>query len=293
MKNTPTVEKVRAEDFEKVYPLLLDFNNPKITKTQWKRLFTGNWNFQKEFCGYKLVVGDEIVGFVAYILSRKLINGKWENFCNLSSWIVKPEFRSSGIDLLYPMLDLKDYTITSFTPGAVSYKIETKLFKFKFLDGYEVIMPALPRFSAVPGKKFKMIPRHKNSDDRLLQLLSDHEGKIFQDHVKFDCHHVVITSEQGNLYLIFKKTYKRHLPFAKVYYISNQELFLHHLEDIRFRVPLSLKTVGIVVDSRLLQGRAAPCKKTKNFYMPMLYRSDHLQPHEVDYLYSEFFLLGA
>jgi hypothetical protein len=154
-------------------------------------------------------------------------------------------------------------------------------------------MPALPRFSAVLGKKFKMITRHKNPDERLTQLLSDHEGKIFRDHVKFDCHHVVITSDQGNLYLIFKRIYKKHLPFAKVYYISNPGLFLHHLEDIRFRVPLALKTVGIVVDSRFLQGRAIPFKKTKNFYMPMLYRSDHLQPHEVDYLYSEFFLLGA
>jgi hypothetical protein len=293
MKNAPTVEKLKTEDFKKVYPLLLDFNNPKITKTQWKRLFTGNWDFQKEFCGYKLVVGNEIVGFVAYILSMKLINDKWENFCNLSGWIVKPEYRSSSVDLLYPLLELKDYTIISFTPTAGAYKVETKLFKLKILDGYEVIIPALPRFSALLAKKFKIVTRHKNQDKQLIQLLSDYERKIFQDHVKFDCHHVVITTGQGNLYLILKKIFKRHLPFAKVYYISNQELFLHHLEDIRFRVPLALKTVGIVVDSRFLQGKDIPFKKTKNFYMPMLYKSDHLQPHEVDYLYSEFFLLGA
>jgi len=295
MKNapTPTVEKLKVEDFEKVYPLLLDFNNPKITKTQWNRLFIDNWNFQKEFYGYKLVVGDEIVGFVAYILSRKWINGKWENFCNLSSWIVKPEYRSSGLDLLYPMSDLKDYTITSFTPGAVSYKIETILFKFKILDGYEVIIPALPQVQGLLRKNFKVITRRQNQDEYFLQLLSEHEGKIFHHHEKFDCHHIVITTEQGNLYLILKKTYKRHLPFAKVYYINNPGLFVHHLEDLRFRIPLALKTAGIVVDSRFLQGKPIPFKKTKNFYMPMAYRSDHLQPHEVDYLYSEFFLLGA
>ncbi len=103
----------------------------------------------------------------------------------------------------------------------------------------------------------------------------------------------MINSDQGNLYLIFKRIYKRHLPFAKVYYISNPGLFLHHLEDIRFRVPLALKAAGIVVDSRFLQGKNIPFKKNKNFYMPMLYKSDHLQPHQVDYLYSEFFLLLA
>lgn len=290
---TPTVEKLKAEDFEKAYPLLLDFNNPKITKTQWKLLLTDNWNFQKEFYGYKLVVGDEIVGFLAYILSRKLINGRWENFCNLSSWIASPQFGSSSIDLLYPILDLKDCTITSLTPGDIGYKYLTKLFKFKILDGYEVIIPALPRVSALLRKNFKVITRRQNQDDCFLQLLSDHEGKIFRDHGKFDCHHIVITTEQGNLYLILKKTYKRHLPFAKVYYINNPGLFLHHLEDIRCRVPLALKVAGIVVDSRFLQGKDIPFKKTKNFYMPMVYRSDHLQPHEVDYLYSELFLLGA
>jgi hypothetical protein len=293
MKNTPTVEKVRAEDFKKVYPLLLDFNNPKITRTQWKRLFINYWNFQKEYCGYKLMLGDDTVGFIAYIISRKLINDKWENFCNISSWIVKPEYRSSSVDLLYPLLELKDYTIISFTPTAGAYKVETKLFKLKILDGCEVIIPALPRLSALLRKNFKVITRRKNQDECFLQLLSDYEGEIFRDHGKFDCHHIVTTSNQGNLYMIFKRIYKRHLPFAKLYYISNPGLFLHHLEDIRFRIPLSLKTAGIVVDSRFLQDMHIPFKKTKNFYMPMLYRSDHLQPYEVDYLYSEFFLLGA
>jgi hypothetical protein len=290
---TPTVEKARAEDFEKVYPLLLNFNNPKITKTQWKRLFTDNWNFQEGYRGYKLVLGDEIVGFIAYILSKKLINEKWENFCNLSSWIVKPEYRSSSVDLLYPLLELKNYTIISFTPSVGAYEVETRLFKLKILDSYEVIMPILPRVSALLRKNFKVITRRRNHDEYFLQLLSEQERKIFRDHGKFDCHHVVITSERGNLYMIFKRIYKRHLPFAKLYYMSSPGLFLHHLEDIRFRIPLVLKTAGIVVDCRFLQGRAIHFKKTKNFYMPMLYRSDHLQPHEVDYLYSEFFLLGA
>ena len=124
MTNTPEVEKATAEDFEKVYPLLRDFNNPQINKTQWKRLFTDNWNFQKEYCGYKLVLGDETVGFIAYILSKKLIHEKWEKFCNISSWIVKPEFRKRSIDLLYPLQEMKDHTITAFTLNNISYTVQ-------------------------------------------------------------------------------------------------------------------------------------------------------------------------
>jgi hypothetical protein len=294
MKKVPAVEKARAEDFEKICPLLLDFNNPKIPRAQWKCLFTDNWNFQKDFYGYKLVFENEIVGFIAYILSKKLINEKWENFCNISSWTVKPEYRGNSIDLLYPLLELKDYTVISFTPTPGAYEIETKLFKLKILDSHEVIIPALPRLSVPLKMKIKMAAlKPKSNNEQLLSLLSDYDRKIFKDHEKFMCHHLLIQSSQGVLYMIFKRIYKRHLPFAKLYYVNNLRLFLSRLEGICFRVPLALKTVGIVVDSRFLQDRTISCKKTKNFYMPMLYRSDHLKPTEVDYLYSEFFLLEA
>lgn len=289
MDNIVRVEKVSIDDFEKVYPLLLDFNNTRITKSQWKNLFIDYWNFQPEYCGYKLVHGDEVVGFIAYIISRKIVNGKEENFCNISSWIVKMEYRSNSIDLLYPLLDMKDYTIISFTPTPGAYKVEKTLFKLKILDRFEVIIPALPVLSAVWKKKIKVITHPME----LSQYLLAHEKKIFQDHSKFDCKHLIITSNRGNLYLIFRKTFKRHMPFAKLYFVSNLELFLHYLDEIRFRVPLTLKTVGIVVDSRFLENKRISFSKNKTFYMPMLYRSDHLLPHEVDYLYSEFFLLGV
>lgn len=293
MKKIPTVEKARGEDFEKTYPLLRNFNNPKILRVQWKRLFTDNWNFQKDYCGYKLVHEKEIVGFIAYVLSKKLINEKWENFCNISSWTVKPEYRSSSIDLLYPILELKDYSIISYTPSPGAYEIETKLFNLKILDSHEVIIPALPRLSAPMEMKFKMTTLEANrNNERLLSLLPDYERQIFRDHEKFKCHHMLITSSKGVLYMIFKRIFKRNLPFVKLYYVNNLRLFLSHLEGICFRVPLALKTVGIVVDSRFLQDRNISCKKTKNFFMPMLYRSDNLQPQDVDYLYSEFFLLG-
>jgi len=293
MTNNLRVEKATAEDFEKTYPLLLMFNNPKITKTQWQRLFSNYWGFQKEYCGYKLVHGDEIVGFDAYIFSKKLINGRWEDFCNGSSWIVKPGYRVNSIDLLYPQLDLKDHTITSFSSTIGAYKVETRLLGLKVLDRYEVIIPAIPNWSAVVKKKFNILSHRRQPRETLVQYLTDYEKKVFQDHEKFDCEHMIITSDQGYAYLVLKKIHKRHLPFAKLYYASNLDFFLLHLEELRFRIPLVLNTVGIIVDSRYLKDKPVSFKKIKYFYMPMLYKSDHLQPHEVDYLYSEFFLLGA
>jgi len=286
------VEKAAIDDFEQVYPLLLDFNNLKISREQWENLFSDYWNFQEGYCGYKLLDGSDVVGFIAYIFSRKHINGKWEKFCNLSSWIVKEKYRSSSIELLYTLKNLWDYTLISFTPAISSYKASTKLFKFKVLDRYEVIIPALPTLPGLLKRKCKIISHYPRQPGKMVEYLPDYEKKVFNDHVNFDCHHLVVTTDRGNLYLIFKRVYKRHMPFAKLYFLSDPDLFLKHLDELRFRVPLALKTAGMVIDSRFLKDRHFRLVKSKAFYMPMLYKSDHLQPHEIDYLYSEFFLLG-
>jgi hypothetical protein len=286
------VEKASSDDFERVYPLLSDYLNPGITKNQWKNLFVDRWNFQEGYCGYKLLDGSEVVGFIAYILSGKQVNGQWEKFCNISSWIVKKEYRNSSIDLLYPLQDLPGCTCVSFTPSIGAYQVETKLFKFKILDRYEAIIPALPSLPGLLNRKCDIVSHTPRQPGKIVAYLSDYEKKIFQDHVLFDCDHLVVITDRGNLYLIFKKVYKRHLPFAKLYFAGDPGIFLKHLDEIRFRVPLALKTAGLVIDSRFLNGRRFRLAKNKAFYMPMLYRSDRLQPHEVDYLYSEFFLLG-
>jgi hypothetical protein len=292
MEKSLRVEKTVPGDFEDIYPLLLRFNNPHITKQQWQNLFIDHWNLKKGYCGYKMRHGEETVGFIAYILSRKFIRQRWEPFCNISSWIVKPEFRSNSIDLLYPLLELKDHTIISFTPTPGAYKVETKLFKLKVLDGAEVILPVLPKLPLGRKKKLKILTRNRHADDAILQHLTEEEKRIFQDHAAFDSTHVVVLAEQGTLYLILRRVYKRHMPFVKLYYVNHLPLFQNNLEELRFRLPLAVKTCGIVVDSRFLSDKQVPLKKTKSFYLPMLYKSDRLQPHEVDYLYSEFFLLG-
>lgn len=286
------IEKVTVDDFEPVYPLLLDFNNPGVSKTGWKNLFVDHWNSQEKYYGYKLVDGSHVVGYVGYIFSRKQINGKWEKFCNMSSWIVKKEYRYYSIELLYPLKELSDYTLISFTPNVASYKALIKLFKFKELDRYESIIPAMPSLPRLLKKRCEILTHTPGHPQKILQFLSDYEKKIFQDHVNFDSVHSVAVTDQGNLYLIFKKVYKRHLPFAKLYFVSDPDLFLKHLEELRFRVPLVLKTVGMVIDSRFLKERRFHFSKNKSFFMPMVYKSNHLLPHEIDYLYSEFFLLG-
>ncbi len=286
------VEKVTADDFEQVYPLFKGFNNPDISRDEWKNLFTHQWNNKENYLGYKLVDGNQAVGFVGYIFSERMIRGRLEKFCNISSWIVKKEYRHLSIQLLFPLRELNDCTVTSFTPGVTPYKAPTKLFAFKLLDHHETILPILPLAPSILKKRCKIIANSPNQPQKIVEFLPDYEKQIFRDHANFDCNHLVVATNQGQSYMIFKKVYRRHLPFAKLYYSGDLDLFLTHLKELRLRIPLVLKTIGLVIDSRFTQNNRFHFSKNKAFFMPMAYRSKRLQPHEIDYLYSEFFLLG-
>ena len=46
-----SVRKAVSDDFEGVYPLLLKFNNRRITKKDWQKLFIDNWKVGEGYVG--------------------------------------------------------------------------------------------------------------------------------------------------------------------------------------------------------------------------------------------------
>ncbi|MGL6344077.1 MAG: GNAT family N-acetyltransferase, partial [Waterburya sp.] len=110
--NNCEIKQVNLAMFPQFYPLLREIN-PELSATEWYSLFTPQWDQPEKFCGYGLFDETEIVGFLGFIFSQRIINGQLENFCNLTSWIVKEPYRGRGISLFLALRKLmKDYTIT-------------------------------------------------------------------------------------------------------------------------------------------------------------------------------------
>jgi hypothetical protein len=64
------VRPVRPQDFESLYPLLLRFENPRMSREDWRRmLFDLAWATEEPFRGYALWDGDKAVGFLGAIPS--------------------------------------------------------------------------------------------------------------------------------------------------------------------------------------------------------------------------------
>ena len=138
----PKVSKVSIQHFDIIFPLLNSFDNSH-SKEQWKHIFQQPFNNGEDNCGYALFDDEKVVGFLGYIYSEKLIGNKLNKFCNLTTWVVDEEYRNNSLQLIYPILKMKDYCITNYIPAKNVYDVSKKL-GFKDLDVFEnIILPVI------------------------------------------------------------------------------------------------------------------------------------------------------
>jgi acetoacetyl-CoA synthetase len=281
------IREAREDDFESVYPLLLEFKNPQLTKEHWRQLFIDHTGLQNGHFGWVLVDGDAVVGFVGTILSERTIRGEKVRICNTSSWIVKPEYRSYSLALHAKAIADKSLTVTSLSP---SPHVQTllKMQGFRLMDKSErIILPVMT------PQTFMNRCEIVTEADAVQGALKGESSRFFLDHQLPFNHHVLLRSKEGDCYVMMNRTLKTirgnwRLPFARVHHIGAPDIFVRHLDKLVVRVAASLKVVGMIVDERMLRG-AVPCH---SFMRPggerkAAFRSKSLTAEDIDGLYTE------
>lgn len=280
-----TVEKATSKDFERIHPLLLRFNVPRITKADWRKIFTNHWDAPEGFCGYMLLKNGTAKGYLGAIFSRRVIDGEVEKFCNMTSWIVDKDCRGQSLALILELLKLKQYTITNFTPSRNVSAILQKL-GFTPIETQQQLVPTVPSLVLKKGDyrcEFDLAVISKK--------LNDEDLRIFRDHQNFDCEHVLILSGDDYCYLLVKKVYRRRLPFANVHYLSNLTLLASAMDSVKLKICLNLQVVGLVVAERYLNGHQFKHARKYPIEHAAFYKSAKLSPGKIDTLYSEMILL--
>ncbi|MCP4138138.1 MAG: hypothetical protein GY754_44660 [bacterium] len=289
---TTITKKALADDFEKIYPLFLDFDNPRITKEDWKQLFVDHWDCNEGYFGYMLIDEekdpDAAVGFLGFIFSKRIINGEEHKLCNMSNWVVKKEYRHESLALFIRLLKLKKYTITNYTPIEDIIPI-TKKFGFAEMDTHFKIVLPVPGITTLFSRC--SIKTNKAKIEQALEKAGDSENlKILKDHPFPHVYHVLIQSDQGHCYIVINKTRRKKLPFARVHYISNIDIFIKYIARVRVSLFFRLRAVSMLIDERHLKGNRI------NFAKPYpelsLYQSKTLKPENIDSLYSELLILN-
>ncbi|HEX8286352.1 MAG TPA: hypothetical protein VF556_00030 [Pyrinomonadaceae bacterium] len=281
------IEKVYADDFERIYPQLLKFQISAFSKDDWHKLFVHYWESPEEFFGYMLLKDGEVKGFLGLIFSNRIIKDKNYKFCNHTSWVVDEDCRHQSLFLLLEALKLKDYIFTCFTASTTVATIFKRFGYNEFAVNQQVLLP-MPDFRLIKGDYSCEFDLKK-----IRNLLSKNERILFDDHQNLGCKHIVLKTNSGYSYLILKKTIRRNLPFLKVHYLSNAEHFVEAVERFILKICLRTKTLGLMVDDRYLGDyrlrRSINYPHQRKAYFKS--NSDELNENQIDTLYSELVVL--
>lgn len=282
-----TIEAATADDFDKVYPQLRECFGDAIPKTAWRKIFVPHWESPEAFCGYMLLDDGQVKGYLGLIFSHRSIGDKSENFCNLTSWCVSEGCRNKSLSLLLKALKLRGYTFTNFTASPTVAEVLKQLGFREFAVHQQVVLP-FPNFGfggrrCASEFELAKIRARLNGNDRV----------IFDDHQQLGCKHVLLSSGTEDCYVIMKKTWRRHLPFAKVHYLSRPDVFAACVEGLAVKICLRLHVFGVMVDERYLRGhllkRGIHYPHQRRAYFKS--ESDALDEKQIDTLYSELVLL--
>jgi hypothetical protein len=279
-----SLQKIESSRLTEVYPLLRELD-PQLSQDHWRKLFSYQWNQPSNYCGYGLFDDGTAVGFLGLIFSHRQIANQKELFCNLTSWVVRPDYRSHSLSLMMPVMRLKDHTITDLSATAGVAKLSERL-GFQPLDTtVRVLFP----YGMTTVNQVRLY-----SDDEIAILpLESSELAVFADHQPHaHCRQLVLHTDQGYCHVLYTLNMHPKLSYCHIQSISNAPLFERHQAIIRRRIIRDTGIRLIIIDSRLVAPIKLPFSCQIRLRTPRLYRSQQLQPAQIDNAYSELVLLG-
>ena len=249
-------------------------------RVPWDRaISSASWKVEAPNHGFMLRVDQRIVGTQLAFYSERLIAGRVERFCNICAWCVLPEFRFHSLRVHKAVLAQDGYHVTSFTPSQQVVPIHDR-FKFRSLDTSAVVIPNLP-WPSRPGRT-----KVSSDPDVIESTLTGAELELYRDHAQaLAARHVVLTRDQDSCYVMYREMRQKGVPFASVIYVSNPKLF--HRAMIPLTRHLLIRHGLVATRAELRTIGHQPLLSLKRTSWPKMYRSDSLDPDQIDDLYSE------
>ena len=278
----PTIRKATPNDFEHVYPLFSGFHEPRPSKEEFQQLFVPRWGSDESYVGFILEENGESVGYLGTLFSVREINGRMEKFCNLYTWIIKEEYRTEGLRLLFQVLRMKDVTVTNFTGNRVA-SILIK-FGFKPIDDQLKILLPVPALS--DGCTLIFDTTH------IAPLLDTHDRRVFDNHRDFKYPFVLLKASDGISLLSFKKVKRKYLPVLELHYLSGHAVFLKHIRHVLPTLCLRTHALGLMVGDHFLNITSLPFSIMIPQRQLRLFRSATVSVEEMDTMYSELQVLN-
>jgi hypothetical protein len=238
------------------------------------------WKVEAPNHGFMLHDGQRIVGVQLAFYSERTVDGSVERFCDLGTWCVLPEFRFHSIWLVQAVLAQDGYHVTALTPGEKVVAILTR-FKFRFLDTSAVLIPNLP-WPSLPGRT-----RISADPDVIESTLAGTELDLYRDHAQaLAARHMVLVRGPDSCYVMYRETRLKGVQLAVIVHVSDPRLFHRAIVPLTRHLLVRHRLPATLAELRFIGHRPPLSLKVPG--APKMYRSDSLEPGQIDDLYSEF-----
>ena len=135
---------------------------------------TGAWS--KPNNGFLIRDQGRIVGGIGAIYAERVIRGRAERFCNITSWCVLEAYRAQSMRLAMAVVAQPGFHFTDLTPTEVVSKT-LQFLKFKPMNERHAVWPNFPwPWSRLGGTRVVADP------DRIEEVLAPADAKAFRDH---------------------------------------------------------------------------------------------------------------
>lgn len=259
--------------------------NRRIPPSRWSAAVAVPWDVEQPNHGFLLRDGDDVVGAYLAYYSRRSINGRDEEFCNLGAWCVAEGQRQHGARLLMRLLGQDGYHFTDFSPSGNVIPLNRRL-KFVDLDTTTTLLTNWP----APHRGAAKVT---SCAETLAATLTGEDLRLYEDHRRAaGAHHLLVSSAREHCYVIFRRESRKNVrAFGSILHVSNPELFRAASRQVASHLLTRHGVPATLVEHRVAGGPLRHGTRMRRS-RPKMYRSKTLPPHEIDYLYSELTCLA-
>ena len=283
----PSVEPIKDEELLDFCRFLTENLSQQRSPEDWAEAFKQDWGLEKPNNGFMIRVYGQIVGGIGTIYSQRLINGKPEKFCNITSWCVLDQYRSQSMRLAIAVTSQPGFNFTDLTPTEVVSKT-LQFLNFKPMNERQAVFPNFPwPFSRLAGVRVVL------DADEIGQVLSPVDRKVYMDHRHLPwLNHLAVGRPGAYCHVVYKKTQLKGVAGAFVLATSDPQLFLGHRFALGSHLLLRRALFFTRIESRLLPRVPRPCIEQSG-YRNKVFKSDTLSEADISNLYTEIVALGS
>lgn len=273
----PTVEPILEDNLPEFAEFLAENMPAKRSKSDWIAGLKTQWAGERPNYGFLMKDDGKVVGGIGAYYAERLIRGKVEKFCNITSWCVLDSHRKFSMQLAMHVVKQDGYHFTDFSPTKVVAGV-LQFLKFTPLEDAVAVIPNLP----LPSFSGRVL----DDPAQIEKVLDSAQLTVWRDHLQFPwLNHLVFGRPGQWCYLVYKKAHFKRLPSARVIYAGDPEVFSRYYAALSWYF-FSKGILSTHVEQRGLKSLPR-FAMVRTGFNPKQFLSATLSASDIDYLYSE------